>query len=223
MAHIKLFTLNVWSGFRYHGLIRLEEYETKQVREKRFQGLCAVLRKERPDIVCLNEANPLFSYGKRLAEELGYVPLGHMGVAGLRAGKLGFPLNLREGDLVLASPSLSPQYIGRTHLGGKGYCGNFFSCHFDNLTQAVLVRCMLPEGRPLYVCVTHWVAGPAVTDENRAKLPALAQEWGFPKEQIAQAEVRLREMERCKRTEATRLCNWLEQTVPPDAPTDRRG
>ena len=63
-----------------------------------------------------------------------------------------------------------------------------------------------------------WVAGPAVTDENRAKLPALAQEWGFPKEQIAQAEVRLREMERCKRTEATRLCNWLEQTVPPDAP-----
>lgn len=71
MAHIKLFTLNVWSGFRYHGLIRLEEYETKQVREKRFQGLCAVLRKERPDIVCLNEANPLFSYGKRLAEELG--------------------------------------------------------------------------------------------------------------------------------------------------------
>ena len=102
MAHIKLFTLNVWSGFRYHGLIRLEEYETKQVREKRFQGLCAVLRKERPDIVCLNEANPLFSYGKRLAEELGYVPLGHMGVAGLRAGKLGFPLNLREGDLVLA-------------------------------------------------------------------------------------------------------------------------
>ena len=70
----------------------------------------------------------------------------------------------------------------------------------------------------LYVCVTHWVAGPAVTDENRAKLPALAQEWGFPKEQIAQAEVRLREMERCKRTEATRLCNWLEQTVPPDAP-----
>mgnify|MGYP000420604222 CR=1 FL=1 len=25
-------------------------------------------------------------------------------------------------------------------------------------------------------------------------------------------------MERCKRTEATRLCNWLEQTVPPDAP-----
>lgn len=218
MAHIKLFTLNVWSGFRYHGLIRLEEYETKQVREKRFQGLCAVLRKERPDIVCLNEANPLFSYGKRLAEELGYVPLGHMGVAGLRAGKLGFPLNLREGDLVLASPSLSPQYIGRTHLGGKGYCGNFFSCHFDNLTQAVLVRCMLPEGRPLYVCVTHWVAGPAVTDENRAKLPALAQEWGFPKEQIAQAEVRLWEMERCKRTEATRLCNWLEQTVPPDAP-----
>lgn len=218
MARIKLFTLNVWSGFRYSGLIRLEEYESKERRESRFQGLCAVLRAERPDVVFLNEANPLFPYGNRLAATLDYVPLGHMGVAGLRAGRLGFPLNLREGDLILAKPSLAPHYIGQTHLGGKGYCGNFFSCHFDNLTQAVLARCMLPEGRPLYLCVTHWVAGPAVTAENRAKLPALAREWGFQKEQIAQAEAKLREMDRCKRTEAARLCDWLAGTVPPDAP-----
>ena len=209
MAHIKLFTLNVWSGFRYHGLIRLEEYESKETREKRFQGLCAVLREEQPDVIFLNEANPLFSYGNRLAEELSYVPLGHMGVAGLRAGKLGFPLNLREGDLILARPSLAPKYVGQKHLGGKGYCGNVFSCHFDNLTQAVLVRCMLPEGRPFYACVTHWVAGPAITDENRAKLPLLAKEWGFPAEQIAQAEAKMREMDRCKRMEAQRLCAWL--------------
>lgn len=218
MAHIKLFTLNVWSGFRYHGLIRLEEYESKETREKQFQGLCAVLREEQPDVIFLNEANPLFSYGNRLAEELSYVPLGHMGVAGLRAGKLGFPLNLREGDLILARPSLAPKYVGQKHLGGKGYCGNVFSCHFDNLTQAVLVRCMLPEGRPFYACVTHWVAGPAITDENRAKLPLLAKEWGFPAEQIAQAEAKMREMDRCKRMEAQRLCAWLSETVPPDAP-----
>lgn len=218
MACIKLFTLNVWSGFRYNGLIRFEEYEAKATREQRFRGLCAVLREEQPDILFLNEANPLFPYGNRLAGELHYVPLGHMGVAGLRAGKLGFPLNLREGDLILARPSLSPVPIGQKHLGGKGYCGNFFSCHFDNLTQAVLARCMLPDGRPLYVCVTHWVAGPAITAENRAKLPLLAKEWGFPQDQIAQAEKKMNEMGRCKRTEAARLCDWLAEIVPPDAP-----
>lgn len=218
MARIKLFTLNVWSGFRYNGLIKLEEYESKETRETRFQGLCAVLREEQPDVIFLNEANPLFDYGNRLAQELGYIALGHMGVAGLRAGRLGFPLNLREGDLILARPSLSPVLIGQKHLGGKGYCGDFFSCHLGNLTQAVLARCMLPDGRPLYACVTHWVAGPAITEANRALLPALAREWGFPQEQVAQAEARMREMNRCKRTEAKRLCDWLAETVPPDAP-----
>lgn len=218
MARIKLFTLNVWSGFRYNGLIKLEEYESKGAREARFQGLCAVLREERPDVIFLNEANPLFDYGNRLAQELGCIALGHMGVAGLRAGRLGFPLNLREGDLILARADLSPIYIGQKHLGGKGYCGNFFSCHLGNLTQAVLVRCMLPDGRPLYACVTHWVAGPAITEENRANLPLLAKEWGFPAEQIAQAEAKMQAMERCKRTEAERLCDWLAETVPPDAP-----
>lgn len=218
MTRIKLFTLNVWSGFRYRGLVRFEEYETPETREARFQGLCAVLREEQPDIVFLNEANPLFPYGNRLAEELGYVPFGHMGVAGLRAGKLGFPLNLHEGDLILIRPSLSPVYIGQKHLGGRGYCGNFFSCHFDNLTQAVLTRSLLDDGQPLYTCVTHWVAGPAITDENRSKLAPLAREWGFPKEQVAQAEEKMREMDRCKRTEAQRLCDWLRETVPPDAP-----
>lgn len=28
----------------------------------------------------------------------------------------------------------------------------------------------------------------------------------------------MREMDRCKRTEAQRLCGWLRETVPPDAP-----
>ena len=218
MARIKLFTLNVWSGFRYRGLIRLEEYEPPETREQRFEGLCAVLQEEQPDIVFLNEANPLFTYGSRLAKRLHYVPLGHMGVAGVRAGRFGFPLNLREGDLILARPTLAPAYQGRVHLGGKGWCGNVFSCHFDNLTQAVLARCTLPDGAPLYACVTHWVAGPAITPENLKKLPELAREWGFPAKQAAQAKEKLRALEHCKLTEAQRLCDWLEKKVPAGVP-----
>ena len=129
MAHIKLFTLNVWSGFRYHGLIRLEEYETKQVREKRFHGLCAVLRKERPDIVCLNEANPLFSYGKRLAEELGYVPLGHMGVAGLRAGTW-LPIESARGRPGSCQPLPFPPIYWENAFRRKGLLRQFFLLPF---------------------------------------------------------------------------------------------
>lgn len=218
MQKIKLFTLNVWSGFRYNGLIKLEEYESPETRELRFQGLLKTLKEENPDIIFLNEANPLFDYGKRLAKETGTVMIGHMGVAGVRAGKLGFPLNLREGDLILAKPEFCPTLVGQRHLGGKGYCGNFFSFHFDNLTQAVLTANKLPDGKTLYTCVTHWIAAPAVTEENREKLKALAEEWGFPKEDISPATERLNHINDVKLQEARRLTEWLKETVPTGAP-----
>lgn len=218
MQKIKLFTLNVWSGFRYNGLIKLEEYESPETREKRFGGLVNTLKKENPDIVFLNEANPLFEYADKMKEATGMIPLGHMGVAGVRMGKLGFPLNLREGDLILVKPEFAPELLGQKHLGGKGYCGNFFSFHFDNLTQAVLTKNKLSDGRDLYTCVTHWIAAPAVSEENRDKIKDLAKEWNFPEADIQPAIDRLNNINNIKVTEAKRLVKWLHEVVPAGAP-----
>lgn len=217
MTKLKIFTLNVWSGFRYNGLLKLEEYETPEERERRYEGLCSEIRSLDPDVIFLNEVNPMFKYAKRISKELGYDWIGHMGVAGVRAFGVGFPVNLREGDIILAKKELKLQYCSSRHLGGKGYCGNYFSFHFDNLTQGVLGKITV-DGKEVYLCCTHWIAAPKVSEENFEKLNELCKKWKFDKSEISAAKEKLLEINDVKLKEAQRLCSWLETEVKPETP-----
>lgn len=217
MSKLKIFTLNVWSGFRYNGLIKLEEYETPEQREKRYRGLCREIKKSDPDVIYLNEVNPMFRYAKRISKELGYDWVGHMGVAGVRAFGAGFPVNLREGDVILAKKKYGLSFCSSRHLGGKGYCGNYFSFHFDNLTQGVLAK-ITADGKDIYLCCTHWIAAPKISEDNFEKLEELCKKWKFDKNEIAAAKEKMMQINETKLTEAQRLCAWLETKVVPDAP-----
>lgn len=217
MKELKVFTLNVWSGFRYNGLIKLEEYEAPRVREKRYQGLLKEIRRLDPDVIFLNEVNPMFKYANRLAKELSYDWIGHMGVAGVRAFGFGFPINLREGDVILAKKELNLKFVSQKHLGGKGYCGNYFSFHFDNLTQGVLGK-ITAGGKEVYLCCTHWIAAPCVSEENLGKIEELAEKWKFDKAEIPAAKEKLLRINDVKVGEAKRLTDWLGKKVPGGAP-----
>lgn len=103
---LKMVTINVWSGLDYKGTLKMGEYETPEVREARYQALLAELKKLSPDVVGLNEANFLPDYAKRLAADLGFDYLHHVGVSGVRIGRVGLPWNLREGDAILARKEL---------------------------------------------------------------------------------------------------------------------
>jgi mRNA deadenylase 3'-5' endonuclease subunit Ccr4 len=48
------------------------EYETPQIREKRYQALLKEIANLNPDIIAINEANFLPDYIKRLANDLNY-------------------------------------------------------------------------------------------------------------------------------------------------------
>ncbi len=111
---LTVLTINVWSGLDYRGSFRMGEYERKEVRERRTQALIGELQRLSPDVVALNEANKLPGYGRRLAKALGYDRVWHVGLGGLRAGPVGIPSNLREGDALLARPGLALRPAGRT-------------------------------------------------------------------------------------------------------------
>ena len=89
METVRVFTLNVWSGFRYNGLIRLEEYESAQIREKRFAGLLHEIERLQPDLLALGELNPLFDREKQVKDATGYDSFVHMGAC--RMGRPGTP------------------------------------------------------------------------------------------------------------------------------------
>ena len=93
---LRILDINVWSGLDYKGYIKMGEYETESVREKRYQALLTQIKQLDPDIIGIHEANKLPYYAKILAETIGYNVFYHVGVAGIRLGSIGLPWNLQK-------------------------------------------------------------------------------------------------------------------------------
>lgn len=187
---LRIVDINVWSGLRYDRVLRMGEYETTERRELRYQALLSQLRALEPDVIGVHEANPLPAYVDRLARDLGYDAVQHMGLGGVRAGPVGLPWNLREGDAILARPDLGLHFEGRRRLSG-GPVGSFFSFHFSDATQ-VLAASIGVNGRRLYLFATHWHASPMDLPPVRALLDSIADVRGAGEDARAAA---LRELE----------------------------
>jgi endonuclease/exonuclease/phosphatase family metal-dependent hydrolase len=151
---LRIVDINVWSGLDYSGIFLMGEYESEEEREKRFQLLVKSVLELDVDILTIHEANMLPDYVERLASELKMEHFAHVGVAGIRIGSVGIPWNLREGDAILAKPSLQMKPLGRKQLSG-GPVGNFFSFNTDDATQ-VLGASLTWKGIPFVVYTTHW-------------------------------------------------------------------
>ncbi len=214
---LKVVTINVWSGLDYKGTLTMGEYETPEVREARYQALLAELKKLSPDVVGLNEANFLPDYAKRLAADLGYDYLHHVGVSGVRIGRVGLPWNLREGDAILARKELRLECAGRKHLGGGGFVWNWLSFHTDDATQVVLAKLRAGE-KDVYVALTHVHASPADTLETREKLAELKKRFNYSDAELAAAVAKLESDNTWRKDEIEKLIVFLKEKVPAGAP-----
>src|SRR3990172_5075262 len=96
---IRILTINVWTGLTYKGFLRIGEYPNDP--NKRYELLVREIRSLDPDIIAIQEANPLPYYAKRIATDLGYQVVYRAALGGIRLGPIGFPTNLREGGAIL--------------------------------------------------------------------------------------------------------------------------
>lgn len=215
-VELKALVINVWSGLAYKGIGRMRSHETSDMREQRFQALVSELTRLQPDLIGLNEANPLPHYVTRLSNELGYDNLWHMGVSGLRLGPWGVPVNLREGDAILARHGLGLSSVSQRKLMGTGFVHKHASLHISDLTQAVLGRVRV-EGRDVFVAVTHWHLTPRFQDAEHL-LEELRRTYGYSERACRKARCRYARDQEQKRQEAMRLVAWLRRHVPRQAP-----
>jgi len=161
--NLRVVTINVWAGLDYKGSLKMGEYQEEDTRALRTRNLVEQLKELDPDVIAVNEANKLPRYARSLSRELDYDQIYHVGLGGLRIGPIGLPVNLREGDVILARKSRQLQRSGRKQLSG-GPVGNFFTFHFADATQIVGGR-ILVAGREVYVFNTHWHASPFPTEQ----------------------------------------------------------
>jgi endonuclease/exonuclease/phosphatase family metal-dependent hydrolase len=160
---LRVVTINVWAGLDYKGSLRMGEYQDEDTRALRTRNLLEQLKELDPDLIAVNEANKLPRYARSLARELDYDQIYHVGLGGLRFGPVGLPVNLREGDIILAKRSRQLRRSGRKQLSG-GPVGNFFTFHFADATQIIGGR-ILVAGLEVYVFNTHWHASPFPTED----------------------------------------------------------
>ena len=211
-AFLRFVDINVWSGLDYEGNLWMGEYEPAAVREKRYAILLRQLRELGPDVIGVHEANRLPEYSQRLAQDLGYDEIHHVGVGGVRAGPVGLPWNLREGDAILARRHLGLVSAGREQLSG-GPVGAFFTFHLSDATQVVAGR-LTVGGRPVFVFGTHWHSSLPDTPEFRKSVAAkVRQTLRSSPAEITEAELAMREGGAWRREESRRTLAFIRRTA----------
>lgn len=170
--NISVATVDVWSGLTYRGVLHVREYEDAAAREFRYDLLSTGLAGITPDIIAIQEANPLPMYAEHLAGDLGYDVAFAIRQAGVRIGPVGLPTNLREGNAILAAPerALLQLRAGQLTGGGAGAVAAFQLASASN----VVASQVQVAGRPVFVFTTRWTPSPQA---DRGRLRGLVDEY----------------------------------------------
>ena len=166
---LKILTINVWSGLDYHGTFKMGEYETFEIRQKRFDSLVKQLKLLQPDIIFIQEANPVSKFASQLAEEINYDEIHTVCNAGIKFGPVGIPTNFKEGIVILANKHLMLEEKETIKLSGSfGIHGDLLTLHFDESTFALIGKIKINYS-PLYIVNVHLSADPPTIEEGSAR------------------------------------------------------
>jgi endonuclease/exonuclease/phosphatase family metal-dependent hydrolase len=210
---IRVLTINVWSGLTYKGFFKMGRYPDDP--ERRYKSLVTAIRKLQPDIIAIQEANPLPDYANRLAADLDHHVIYGVTLGGIRFGPVGIPTNLREGDAILVKKPSSLIALGKRRLQGVGIVTNWFCFHLNEMTQAMLGRVEM-EGKALYVYSVHLHSGPFLGPALDASSKQVGLEVGQAKLEQAKKAVENDILRR--KVEIDNLIKWVEETLPPGMP-----
>ena len=171
---LKLATINVWSGSDYQGMLAFGEWETEAVREQRYQNLLAELRQLSPDLIFLQEVNPVRRYSRRIAKDLSLDEIHQVCIGGLKVFGLGIPKGFQEGNAILARPELKLSKTDDWKLsGGPGVYSENFTFHLDETISALLGQIVYRD-KPINLVCVHLSAYPELSPALRDDLDSLA-------------------------------------------------
>ncbi len=214
---IKIATINVWSGLTYEGIWKMGEYEREQRRAWRYRALVDHLKKVSPDVICIQEANPLPAYTRKLAQDLRYKAYGFVGMGGIHLGALGLPVNFREGDAILVHPRFQVAGLGKHQLSGDGVANNWFTFHFEELTQIMGIRISL-DGWSASIFNTHLHAGPGPSSAVIEELRELLLKGEITRVEMKEILQDFEQNEQRRIRELETGIRFIRQTAPTDDP-----
>jgi endonuclease/exonuclease/phosphatase family metal-dependent hydrolase len=223
MAHVLnaqplcVLTINIWSGLDYEHAFRYGEYESAERREMRFQWLLTQTKALNPDVVFIQEANPIGRFASRLADSLSFDEIHHVCNGGIKFGPFGLPTNYKEGTAILARKSLNLQPFDVWKLSGSfGLYGDALTIHFDESIFS-LVGKITVEDTPLYLVNVHLSAAPPYDSVLAEMFQNLFNNGMMTKEEYQRALEQWKNEATRRELEIERLLDCIEQ-LPPETP-----
>ena len=158
---LKILTFNAWHGLvTDEGILKLGEYETSDRREVRYSQLLEELQRLDPDVIALQEANPLPEYATKIASDLGFDEIHQIANGGVKLFGWGIPLNVSEGLILLAREELNLELVGKIRLSGPWFSIQSTQVSFQlSETRYALIGKIRVEGKEIYILNTHLHAG----------------------------------------------------------------
>ena len=159
IVSLKVINYNVWHGLG-GGFFKRKELEPASHKEKRYKKQMVDFKKYRPDILFLQEVNPVDSLTKKMAEELHMSYVFQNTNCGMSIWGMGFPVNLNMGIAILARPPLKiKKIIGLKLSGPIGACNPYLTFQYAEFRYALFALAEHPRYGHFLLINTHFHHG----------------------------------------------------------------
>jgi endonuclease/exonuclease/phosphatase family metal-dependent hydrolase len=214
---VKVLDINVWSGLTYKGNLKMGEYETEKKREMRFRTLLEQIRSKDPDVILVQEANPVSKYASKLADELDYDEIHFVCNAGIKLGPLGIPSNLSEGQVILAKHKLNlEEYDIWKHSGSLGINSEYLNIHFDESIYSLVGKIKI-NGKPVFIVNTHLYSVIPMDSSLKPVLQNLYKQGKITRDEYSDVYSEWRDMVERQENEMQDLLKKIKE-LPADVP-----
>jgi len=190
---MRFLTFNLWHGLTPMTPVVFDALESVGRRRLREERQIEVLRQCKPDIVFLQEVNPVTRRAELFKRELKMNHVLQPDLVGLKLFGVGLPLNLNSGLLTLAERKLNLKKLQGLSLSRPGthLVQTWASWQLSEERFALFSEAMIPHlGRVLLVN-THLHHGLESTPEFEAEILQMAEDMDLPEPAISELQSRL--------------------------------
>ena len=153
---MRVLTYNLWHGLDGQGLLFFGELEPRGRQLKRAQTQIRCLKQWSPDVLFLQEANPLVPAVYFYASQLQLDHIEQMDLSGIKLLGLGPPFNLQSGLIVLGRSEFNLNRLLGLQLSGEGPANRgLFSLQLKESRYALFGEIRHPEWGKVLVVNVH--------------------------------------------------------------------
>ena len=169
---LKIINYNLWHGLGNKGWFKREEIEPPSHREQRYKAQIKLFKEAKPDILFLQELNPVDSLSEKISKELKMPYIFQETNCGMSVLGLSLPSNLNMGLAILARPPLKiKKILGLKLSGPPGFCGDSsLTFQYGEFRYALFALAYHPQYGSFLLVNTHFHHGVEWSPKVRAKI-----------------------------------------------------